>query len=52
MTTRLSDSTSRVQAPNSVFGVVKLVCQTPLFFVMTLAMPNFRSAIVFRMATT
>jgi hypothetical protein len=29
-----------------------LVCQTPLFFTITLAMPNFQPAMVFWMATT
>jgi hypothetical protein len=41
MIVKLFGSTSRIQAPNSELRAAKLVCQTPLFPTMTLAMIDF-----------
>jgi hypothetical protein len=52
MIVKLFGSTSRIQAPNSELRAAKLVCQTPLFPTMTLAMIDFWPVVVFRMVAT
>ncbi len=52
MIARLFGFTSKIQAPNSELRAARLVCQTPLFSITTLAMIDFQPAIVFQMATT
>jgi hypothetical protein len=51
-TTKLFGSILRTHAPNSVLGVAKLVCQTLLFYVITLAMPDFQPVTIFQMVAT
>jgi len=51
-TITLFSSTSRTQVPNSVLGANRLVCQTPLFFATTLAMPDYRSITIFLIVAT
>jgi hypothetical protein len=52
MTTRLFGSILGTQAPNSVLGATRLVCQTPLFFATTLVMPDFQLVTILQIATT
>jgi hypothetical protein len=52
MTVRLFGSALGNHVPNSVLGVTKLVCQTPSFFAMILAMLDFQPTVVFQMAAT
>jgi len=47
MTTKLSYATLGTQTPNSVLGVIRLVCQTPLFSTTTLAMHDFQPTTIF-----
>jgi len=52
MIVRLFGSALGNHMPNSVLGVTKLVCQTPLFFATTLVMFDFQPTVVFQMAAT